>query len=105
VLTALRLPIDRLPTPWADGDAKPCGSCRAPVTNSPQRHGATREQIVRQVEIRRRCLALRAGRHDLKANHAQLHAIVDDLAPGLANQPGIGPICAAQIISLPDRHR
>ncbi|MFI7680610.1 IS110 family transposase [Actinophytocola sp. NPDC049390] len=70
--------------------------------------GATRDQVIRQAEIRRLALALRAGRRDLKANHSQLQAIVDDVAPGLTNQPGIGPVCAAQVIvsfSHPERCR
>jgi transposase len=140
VLTALRLPVDRLPTPRADGDREALrillcardelttsvtgqtNRLRALLRDGDDRDrelgrsrladaalaelarrttdgGATREQAVRQAEIRRLCLALRASRRDLKANHAQLQAIVDDLAPGLTNQPGIGPVCAAQVIT------
>src|SRR5688500_6334885 len=39
---------------------------------------ASREQAVRHSEIRRLALAIRAGRHALAANRAQLHAIVDE---------------------------
>lgn len=59
---------------------------------------ASREQAVRHAEIRRLALALREGRRALKVNRAQLRAIVDDLAPGLTGQRGIGPVSAAQAI-------
>jgi transposase len=59
---------------------------------------ATREQAVRPGEIRRLTGALRDGRRDLKANRAQLQTIVNDLAPGLTDRTGIGPVCAAQAI-------
>ena len=61
-------------------------------------HQANREQAVRHAEIRRLALALREAARALKANRAQLQTIVDELAPGLTNQPGIGPISAAQAI-------
>ena len=38
-----------------------------------------------------------AGRA-LKTNRAQLQSIVDDIAPGLTDRPGIGPVTAAQAI-------
>ena len=53
---------------------------------------------MRHAEIRRLALALREGRRTLKANRTQLQAIVDDLAPGLTGQRGIGPVSAAQAI-------
>jgi transposase len=63
---------------------------------------ASREQAVQHAvqhaELRRLALALREAGHALKANRTQLQAIVDDLAPGLTNQRGIGPISAAQAI-------
>jgi transposase len=59
---------------------------------------ATRAQAVRHAEIRRLAVALREGRGELKTNRAQLQAIVDDLAPGLTDHKGIGPVCAAQAI-------
>lgn len=59
---------------------------------------ASREQAVRQSEIRRLALALREGARALKTNRDQLHAIVNDLAPGLTDRPGIGPVSAAQAI-------
>jgi transposase len=59
---------------------------------------ASREQAIRYGELRRLALALREASHVLKANRAQLQAIVNDLAPGLTNQRGIGPVSAAQAI-------
>ena len=44
---------------------------------------AGREQAVRQAEVRRLALAVRASARALKANRAQLQAVVDDMVPGL----------------------
>jgi transposase len=60
--------------------------------------GARHEQAVRQAEIRRLALALGQARQQLRANRAQLLAIVDDIAPGLTSRYGIGPVSAAQAI-------
>lgn len=59
---------------------------------------ASRDQAVRHAEIRRLTVALRDHRRNLSTNRAQLLAIVNDLAPGLTDQPGIGPVSAAQIV-------
>jgi transposase len=59
---------------------------------------ASRQQAVRHAEIRRLALARREADRDLKANRKQLQAIVNDLAPGLTDHPGIGPVSAAQAI-------
>ncbi|MGH9217048.1 MAG: IS110 family transposase, partial [Acidimicrobiales bacterium] len=59
---------------------------------------ASRAQAVRHAEIRRLAVALRDAARALKANRKQLQAIVDDLAPGLTDHPGIGPVSAAQAI-------
>ena len=59
---------------------------------------ATRAQAVRHDEIRRLALAVRDARRALAANQAQLQAIVDELAPGLTDRRGIGPIVAAQAL-------
>jgi hypothetical protein len=59
---------------------------------------ADRAQTVRHGELRRLTLAVREGGHALKANRAQLQAIVDDLAPGLTDRRGVGPVSAAQVI-------
>jgi transposase len=59
---------------------------------------ADREQAVRHGEIRRLALAVRDGGRALKENRAQLHQIVADMAPGLTERRGIGPVTAAQVI-------
>jgi len=64
-----------------------------------QPRDASREQAVRQGEIRRLALALREAGRALKTNRAQMQTIVNDLAPGLLDRPGIGPVCAAQTIA------
>jgi transposase len=59
---------------------------------------ASREQAVRHAEIRRLALALREAARMLKANRAELAAIVNDLVPGLTDRRGIGPVSGAQAI-------
>jgi transposase len=59
---------------------------------------ASRQQAVRHSEIRRLALALRQAARALATNRAELAGIVHDLAPGLLDQPGIGPVSAAQAI-------
>src|SRR5947209_11416956 len=59
---------------------------------------ASRDQAVRHAEIRRLAVALREATRELKANRDQLATIIDDLAPGLTDRPGIGPVSAAQAI-------
>jgi transposase len=59
---------------------------------------ASREQAVRQAEIRRLALALTQARQQLKDNNLQLLAIVEDIAPRLTSRYGIGPVTAAQAI-------
>jgi len=59
---------------------------------------ANREQAVRQAEITRLALALRQTRCQLKDNHAQLLAIVEDIAPGLTSRYCVEPVSAAQAI-------
>ena len=143
VLVALRLDVDRLPTPRADGDrealrillgarhelttdqhrpdqpaaraaARPATTtdrdrsargaltATATLTALARRRGcrrdANRDQAVRHAEIRRLALAVREARRALAANQAQLQAIVDDLAPGLTDRRGVGPVSAAQAV-------
>jgi transposase len=62
---------------------------------SPQ---ASRDQAVRDGEIRRLARAVRAGRRALLANRVQLQTIVAELAPGLIERRGIGAVTAAQVI-------
>lgn len=66
-----------------------------------RRRGSARDPLearVRRAEARRLALAVRAADTALRANHAQLAAIVADLAPGLLDRPGVGPFTAAQAI-------
>jgi transposase len=65
----------------------------------------TREQTVRRAEARRLATAIQDGDRDLLANHKQLRRIVDELAPGLINRPGVGPVSAAQAIVSWSHHR
>lgn len=59
---------------------------------------AGRDQAVRQAEILRLALALSQAWRELKENRAQPLAIVNDIAPGLTSQYGVGPVSAAQAI-------
>jgi transposase len=59
---------------------------------------ASRAEAIRQAEIRRLAIAVRDAERQLAANRKQLQAVVDDLAPGLTQQYGIGPISAAQAV-------
>lgn len=68
------------------------------LARRPEPPDATRQQSVRHAEIRRLAGVLIGTGRELKANSAQLQTIVDDLAPGLTDQRGIGPISAAQAI-------
>ncbi|MGH9060397.1 MAG: transposase, partial [Acidimicrobiales bacterium] len=63
----------------------------------PPRH-ANRDQTIRHAEIRRLAQTLHQTRRTLAANRTQLQALADDLAPGLTDRPGIGPVSAAQAI-------
>ena len=53
---------------------------------------------MRHAEIRRLALAVRESARALKAHRAQLQAIVNELAPGLTDRRGVGPVTAAQSI-------
>jgi hypothetical protein len=59
---------------------------------------ASREQAVRHAEVRRLALAIHDASRALKTNRAQLQSIVDDIAPGLTDRRGTGPVTAAQVI-------
>ena len=59
---------------------------------------ASRERAVRHGEIRRLAVAVREADRVLKANRAELAAIVNDLVPGLTDRRGIGPVSGAQAI-------
>jgi transposase len=62
------------------------------------RADAGRDQAVRHAEIQRLALALQQAREQLDVNRRQLLAIVDDIAPGLTDRYGVGPVTAAQAV-------
>lgn len=68
------------------------------LTRRKSPRNATREQFVRLAEIRRLARALTTHRRELTNNAAQLDDIVNDIAPALVSQPGIGAVTAAQVI-------
>lgn len=59
---------------------------------------ASREHATRHAEIRRLAVALREANRQLAYNNKQLRAVVADLAPGLMDHHGIGPVTAAQAV-------
>ena len=59
---------------------------------------STIEQAVRHDEIRRLSVALRQAAQALKSNRRQLHELVEAIAPGLIDRPGLGPVSAAQAV-------
>ncbi len=62
------------------------------------RPDADRHDAIRHQEIRRLASALRDADRLLKANRRDLHELVEQIAPGLTDRPGIGPVSAAQVI-------
>jgi transposase len=58
----------------------------------------TREQATRRAETRRLAIAIRDTHRDLTHNRDHLTAIITDLAPGLLDRHGVGPVSAAQTI-------
>ena len=71
------------------------------LTRIARRRGGTdtREQATRRLEARRLASSITDLDRQLAANKKQLAAIVDDLAPGLLQRPGIGPVSLAQAIT------
>ena len=59
---------------------------------------STIEQAVRHDEIRRLSVALRQAAQALKSNRRQLHELVEGIALGLLDRPGLGPVSAAQAV-------
>jgi len=60
--------------------------------------GQTREQVIRREEAQRLARAILGADTDLKTNLRQLRGLIDDLAPGLLDRVGIGPVSAAQAL-------
>jgi transposase len=139
VLAVLRMDIDRLPTPRADGDREALrvlliareemigtqtaqtNRLHALLLSGDDRDrdlargvftaqrlellarrrlpaNTTRVQAIRHAEIRRLALSLRGLMTDLSRNRKALLNVVNDLAPGLTDRRGIGPISAAQAL-------
>jgi transposase len=59
---------------------------------------ADRHESVRHQEIRRLAIAVREANRALKINRRELQQLVDEIAPGLIDRPGIGPVSAAHVI-------
>lgn len=55
-------------------------------------------EAVRHQEIRRLSGALREAARALKANRAQLEDLLEEIAPGLTDRPGVGPVSGAQVV-------
>jgi transposase len=97
---------NRLRALLRDGDDSDLTLARGPLNDAVltaiarrrEPRDASRQQSVRHAEIRRLAVALRESGRTLRANRAQLQAISNDLAPGLTERRGIGPITAAQAI-------
>ena len=97
--------INRLKALRTGGDSGPALSAR-PVTiglltrlarrRGPR--GCSGAEQVRQLELRRLAVLVREAEAQLVSNNRQLARIVADLAPGLTQRPGIGPVSAAQSI-------
>ena len=65
----------------------------------PACRSASRDQAVRHAEIRRLAAGAAPGGPRAEGSTAtKLATIIDDLAPGLTDRPGIGPVSAAQAI-------
>jgi transposase len=97
---------NRLRALLRDGDDTDLALARGPLNDAVlaaiarrrEPRDASRHQSVRHAEIRRLALALRESGRTLRANRAQLQTIANDLAPGLIDRRGIGPVTAAQAI-------
>ena len=94
----LRQPLRGLSTPR---QARRCRSLRVHASQP------VNEQILR-AELRRLATHIGAWDRELRANKAQLRQLVTQIMPTLLDQPGIGPMSAAQLLvswSHPGRFR
>jgi transposase len=97
---------NRLRALLRDGDDTDLALARGPLNDAVlaaiarrrEPRDASRHQSVRHAEIRRLALALRESGRTLRTNRTQLQTIANDLAPGLIDRRGIGPVTAAQAI-------
>jgi transposase len=76
------------------------GWTQTTLTRLTRRHagGRSREQVIRRGEAQRLARAILGADTDLKTNLRQLRGLVDDLAPGLIDRVGVGPVSAAQAV-------
>ena len=94
----LRQPLRGLSTPR---QARRCRSLRVHASQP------VNEQILR-AELRRLATHIGAWDRELRANKAQLRQLVTQIMPALLDQPGVGPMSAAQLLvswSHPGRFR
>lgn len=68
------------------------------ITRRRHSSGQSREQVIRREEAQRLARNLLAVETELKGNMRHLAGLVDDLAPGLTDRVGIGPVGAAQAL-------
>ena len=68
------------------------------LTRRRGRAGDSREQTVRRTEAARLAAALLRARSELKDNLTQLADLVEQLADGLTDRVGVGPVSAAQAL-------
>lgn len=108
--------VNRLKALLRDGDDADRNTARKKISEAMltrlirrrQPPEASYVETVRIEELRRLAYALRASRRELATNRARLEEIVNQLAPGMVNKPGLGAVTAAQVIvsfSHPQRCR
>ena len=106
MVTASTGQINRLRALLLSGDDRDRDASRAAFTDAALSSlvrrrlpaDADRLQAVRHGEIRRLALAVREATKALKTNRRELHELVEQIAPGLTDRPGIGPVSAAQVV-------
>jgi transposase len=59
---------------------------------------ASAHDRVRHSELRRLAIALHQAARALRANRTQMQDLLDEIAPGLTDRPGLGPVTAAQTV-------
>jgi transposase len=98
--------INRLRALLLTGDDRDRAAARAAFTTTALSSLARRRlpadtdrlHAVRHSEIRRLAISIRDTAKALKNNRHELQELVDQLAPGLTDRPGIGPVSAAQVV-------
>jgi transposase len=98
--------INRLRALLLTGDDRDRAAARAAFTDTALSSLARRRlpadadrlHAVRHGEIRRLATSIRDSAKVLKDNRRELQELVDQLAPGLTDRPGVGPVSAAQVV-------